>query len=215
MNTGRFYLACFRDNVGSNVSWHGKNGGGYYTDISKAHVYTLEEAQENWGHAREYDQPISADKVDELAIWKVDCQYIPRARAMPDGCETFVAFKSGKYDGNDVYWSAEFELTTDFTKAKKLSLADLHSVPGSYVVIPFEIADKAKRKTFDFRLFDMRKMVTAAGLRMPERVKKQRRKKQGTGKTRWNCPVCGKISWQYNPYDYEGCNDHCCDGYRV
>lgn len=213
MNTGRFYLACFRDNVGSNVSWHGINGGGYYTDISKAHVYTLDEAQDEWAHAREYDQPISADKIDKLAIWKVDHQYIPSETTIPDGCQTFVAFKAGEFDGNDVYWKAGVELTTDFSKAEKLSRADLHKVPSSNVAIPFEVADNAKRKTFDFSLFNMRKMVTAAGLRMPERTKKQRSKKQNTGKVMWNCHVCGKISWQYNPYDFDGCSDILCDGY--
>lgn len=40
----RFYFACLRDNVGSNVAFHGHNGSGYPTDLDKAETYTLEQA---------------------------------------------------------------------------------------------------------------------------------------------------------------------------
>ena len=35
-----------------------------------------------------------------------------------------------------------------------------------------------------------------------------------TGKTRWNCPECGRISWQHNPYDFAGCSDFSCSAWR-
>lgn len=209
----RFYLACFRDNVGSNVGWHCKGGRGYSTDVAKAQVYTLEEAQKAWEHAREFDQPISADHVDELTVWKVDHQYIPYENTIPDDCGCFVAFKSGQWDGNDVYWGSIFGLSTNFSNAKKLSRSDIEQVPDDYTIIPFTTADQAKRETFEYHLLNNRKMVHGAGLRIPEHIKKHRKRKQSSGKVRWNCPKCGKIVWQYNPYDFEGCNDLLCDGY--
>ena len=211
--SNRFYLACFRDNVGSNVAWHGKDGCGYTTDTAKAHVYTLEEAQKAWDHAREYDQPISADHVDELTVWKVDCQYVPHESTIPLDRDCFVAFKSGQWDGNDVYWLSDCTSSTDFTRAKKLSREEALKLSDDCVVIPFTAADQVKRKTFQYASFNARKMVQGAGLRVPEHIKKHRRRKQGSGKVRWNCPECGKIVWQHNPYDFEGCNDLLCDGY--
>ncbi len=41
----RFYMMCLRETVGNNASFHCHNGNGYSSDIDRAHVYTLEEAQ--------------------------------------------------------------------------------------------------------------------------------------------------------------------------
>lgn len=43
--TNRFYMMCSRETVGNNASFHCHNGNGYSSDIDRAHVYTLEEAQ--------------------------------------------------------------------------------------------------------------------------------------------------------------------------
>jgi len=48
-----------------------------------------------------------------------------------------------------------------------------------------------------------RKMITSAGIRKPKR----RRSRATTGKTRGNCPHCGKITWGYNPYEAYSCAD--------
>jgi len=50
-------------------------------------------------------------------------------------------------------------------------------------------------------------MVFGAGLKTPEHLKKAIRKKANP-MTRFNCPECGKINWQHNPHDFEGCK-HC------
>lgn len=89
----RFYLACFRDNVGSSVSFQCKDFKGYHTDIDKAHVCTLDEAQHKFNHAREYDLPLSADHVDALSVWKVDSQYIPKETICTDMHGRYVAYK--------------------------------------------------------------------------------------------------------------------------
>ncbi|MCQ6312525.1 hypothetical protein [Citrobacter portucalensis] len=42
----RFYMLCLRETVGTNASFHCRNGNGYSSNIDAAHVYTLQEAQE-------------------------------------------------------------------------------------------------------------------------------------------------------------------------
>ena len=213
----RFYLACFRDNVGTSVSFQCKEFKGYHTNIDKAHVCTLEEAQYEFNHAREYDLPISADHVDALAVWKVDHQYIPnKTQPFTDIHNTYVAFKKGVWDGNDVYWLniETCSTSTDFDEASVFDYLIAKKLDSKYVVIPFSMANNVKRRTFDFRKLNKRTMVQGAGLKTPEYLKKASRRKSNP-MTRFNCPSCGKISWQEYPYDFEGCKDVYCDEWRA
>lgn len=211
MKRNRFYLACFRDNVGSNVSFQCHGLAGYNTNVDLAHVCTLEEAQYHYDHAREYDLPLSADHVDELTVWKVDHQYIPNKTTL-DGSDQYVVYRKGKFDGNDVYWilSKALSTSTDFSLALILTAAEVKKLNPEYIALPYSLADQKKRRTFDFSKVDERVMVQAAGLKMPEHIKKLKRKKDSSGKTRFNCPSCGRISWQYNPYDFDGCGNVKC-----
>lgn len=215
----RFYLACFRDNVGSNVAFHAKDGQGYVTDIGKAHVYTREEAQRAFDHAREFDLPLSADHVDALTVWKVDSQYIP-SESQIDAGKRHVAFAGRRWDGNDVYWVARDSGTsTDFAKAAIIDHHETASLIANEatkcVVIPFEVADRVKRRTFAMANVNKRVMVTGAGLVTPDHIKRHKRRRKTTGKTRWNCPHCGRLVWQHNPYDFEGCTNLGCEGHRA
>lgn len=213
--SNRFYMLCTRETVGSNASFHCHNGNGYSSSIDRAHVYTLEEAQNSWNLGREIDQPVCADSVDALAVWHVDCQYIPTESVIEPGCESYVAYKKGDWNGNDVYWLQSGGLpTNDFSKAFVFAAANT-AEPG-IVWVPFALADKVKRRTFSINELNRRTMVQAAGLVMPDWLKKYNRKqKSRSGKVRWNCPCCGKISWQFNPYDFDGCRDIDCEGWRA
>lgn len=44
MNDKLFYLQDSRSYVGNDVLWWARNGAGYTTDLSKAHIYTKEDA---------------------------------------------------------------------------------------------------------------------------------------------------------------------------
>ena len=211
----RFYLACFRDNVGSSVSFQRKEFKGYHTDIDQAHECTLEEAQWEFNHAREYDLPLSADHVDALSVWKVDHQYIPNnTQPFTDIHNTYVAFEKGIWDGNDVYWliSENQSTSTDFDQAYVMGAEKAKKLSSRFIVIPFDLANKSKRRTFDFRKVDKRTMVQGAGLITPKHLKKVNRRNPNP-MARFNCPECGKINWQHNPYDFEGCN-HCYHGWN-
>lgn len=90
----RFYLTSSHGYLGSNVVWHRHEECGYHTDLDQAHVYTLEEAQKYWALSCGDCLPISADHVDALAIWKVDCQLIPnKTQPFNDIHNTYVAFE--------------------------------------------------------------------------------------------------------------------------
>lgn len=207
-----FYMICTRETVGSNASFHCKDGKGYATDIDKAHIYTLEEAQRAWESGRSIDQPVSKFWVDALANYHVDCQYIPRETVIQEGCTSYVGYVKGDWDGNDVYWLTEgYMPVTNFSFAKQFCEPDL--TMDNIVWLPFDIADAQKRRTFRLASFNARSMVQSAGLRIPEWLKKQRRRKGSSRKTRWNCPCCGKISWQYDPYTFSGCLDYKCEEY--
>lgn len=210
----RFYMLCTRETVGSNASFHCHNGNGYSSNIDRAHVYTLEEAQRSWDLGREIDQPVSAECVDALSVWHVDCQYIPSESLLEPECSAYVAYKKGDWNGNDVYWLQNGGLPTDdFSKATVFASANPDE-PG-IVWVPFHIADAAKRRTFNIIEFNRRTMVQSAGLVIPDWLKKHNRIKARSGKVRLNCPCCGKISWQFNPYDFEGCRDFSCEGWRA
>ena len=48
-----------------------------------------------------------------------------------------------------------------------------------------------------------RKMITAGGIRY-----RAPRPSRATGKARGNCPTCGKITWDWNPYENAHCKHH-------
>lgn len=210
--SNEFFLASFRDSVGKNMSWNGKKNNGYPTDIDKAQVYSLEEAQLAWETCRHFEQPVSAKHVRELSIFKVDCQYIPRETTLDDS-DSYCAFEKNMFDGNDVYWLTDTKTSTDFNKVKIISRSQLSEVSENFIVIPLSLAEKSKRRVFELDDFNPRKMVQAAGLIIPKKVKLLRRRKKDA-KTRFNCFTCGKLSWQEQSYYYEGCSDESCSDHK-
>lgn len=204
----RFYMACLRDTVGTNTAFHAVDGAGYTTDVSKAHVFTKEQAQKFWNSAREFDLPLSADLVDAQTKIHVDCQHIPSKTTLQEGCTRYVGYLKGRWDGNDVFWLQELK-AKPYYYDPNFGNAELFKQPldnEHTIWIPFDLANCVKRPTFNVNLIDKRSMIQAAGLVTPDHIKRANRRKSTSGKTRWNCPDCGKISWQHNPYDFEGCN---------
>ncbi|RLL19014.1 hypothetical protein [Acinetobacter chengduensis] len=206
----RFYLASAHGNTGSNMVWHCHNKRGYHTNLVLAHTFTRKEAQEEFNQG--ICQPVSADHVDALSIWKVDHQYIPFETILSDDVDAYVLFQAKRHDGNDVYWMDDelFNSSTDFSKASVYTRDQAERCTRknkSLVAIPYSDADQAKRRVFEARLFNPRIMVQGAGLRIPKAVKLLRRRVRSP-KVRFNCPKCGKLNWQHNPYDFEVCK-HC------
>jgi hypothetical protein len=207
MASNRFYLASLRDSVGTNISFHRRDGRGYSTDTDQAHVYTRKEAQRAWNNGRKFDLPLCADRVDALTVMHVDHQGLPIQTVLRDGCRHYVGFDDYSRDGNDVYWfQGHGPKTTDFMKAV------IFEAPGLYcglIWLPFDVAEALKRRTFSRGKINRRTMTQGAGLVTPALIKRERRRKD-SGKTRFNCPDCGRIAWQLNPYIFEGCRNLAC-----
>ena len=76
-----FYLQDSRSYVGNDVLWWAKGGNGYTTDLSKAEVYSLEQAQRKHD-SRPSDIPWPKDYIDQKTRPAVDMQYIKRDQAL-------------------------------------------------------------------------------------------------------------------------------------
>jgi hypothetical protein len=210
-------MACLRDSVGGSLAFHSVGGWGYTTDVRNARVYTLAEAQMAWDRGRDIDQPISASHIDKCLVWKVDHQYVPCEDTILSSTLTkYVAFKKEVWCGNDLYFKTHDELivnSTDFNKSQVMCNPEKDK---NYISIPYYTARDASRPTFRESSINRRKMITGAGLRQPEHITKSKRKRrssrQSTGLNRLNCPSCGRIAWQYNPYDFDECKNPNCNG---
>ena len=77
----QFYLQDSRSYVGNDVLWWAIDGAGYTTDISKAHVFTKDEAVRQH-ECRETDIPWPKDYIDARTRPAVDMQYIKRDEAL-------------------------------------------------------------------------------------------------------------------------------------
>ena len=210
MKSNRFYLASLRDTVGSNLSFHAKRGG-YTSDLDAADVFTREEAQKAWNNGREFDQPVCADRLDAVSVFHVDCQLLPMETPCMEEGDQYVAFQTGRWDGNDVFWRVEAGAAT--TDIEQATIYEHPINEHGYVCLPFAMVDAVKRRTASIERLDRRQMVQAAGLITPEHIKRHRRRRPSL-KTRWNCPGCGQLHWQENPYEFERCRNMECPEWR-
>ena len=81
MSERLFYLQDSRSYVGNDVLWWAKDGKGYTTDLSKAEIYSQEDAQAQHD-CRETDIPWPKEYIEAKTRPAVDMQYIKRAEAL-------------------------------------------------------------------------------------------------------------------------------------
>jgi lipopolysaccharide biosynthesis regulator YciM len=84
-----FYLQDKRCYVGNDILFWAKNGAGYVTDVSKAHIYTQEEAFKQH-RSRETDIPWPKDYIDAKTRPAVDMQYVKIDEALKDVDEKLI-----------------------------------------------------------------------------------------------------------------------------
>lgn len=200
-----FYLRDTRSNTGSSCMFWAENGNGYTTNLDKAHVYTLEEAQSHFND-RHTDVPLSKALVDKLVTVRVDHQYLDESQGgeVADGGEYVIHISRGDYDGNDVYWKAERGCTANLSDALVLTKDEAEQAMrflDDAVIYPFLYAVSISRRTFQARNVNERRMITAAGIRKPRR----KREHPTSGRTRGNCRDCGRVTWGFNPYENYTC----------
>lgn len=199
-----FYLRDTRSNVGSSCMFWAKNGCGYTTNLSNAEVFDHESAQK-YADERRHFVPLSKAKVDAVATIRVDMQLLKLNVDFSKGM--IVHRHVSQYDGNDIFFDdGNGGHTADYSKAKVYS--DVEAIVAlsnkSGAVLSKAFLDTICHPTLQAKNVNHRKMITAAGIK----YRSPRKSRQTTGKTRGNCPECGKITWDYNPYENAYCTDH-------
>lgn len=119
----QYYLQDSRSYVGNDILWWAINGAGYTTDVSKAHVFTKEEA-----------------------------------------------VRYHKNRNSDVPW------------------------PKLYV-------DAKTRPAVDMQYVKIGDALHGTGIKLV----KEKRKRPTLGKSRGNCPECGRLTWDFDPHENAYC----------
>jgi hypothetical protein len=196
-----FYLQDSRGLTGNNVMFHNIDGAGYGTNLDRLHVYTLKEAQQSHD-GRNTDIPLLKSLVDELSILAVDMQVLPNGLTF-DKNNQYVAQVTGCWNGNDICFISENSNSYNYSEAKVFNKEEGTKVgcQEGFALFAKSDMDKICRKTFQAPNIDKLNMIKRAGIKLVA----PKRKRSTTGKTRGNCPKCGKITWDFNPYE----NAHC------
>lgn len=186
--------------------FHNKDGAGYGTNLNGLHLFTLDKAQNELNHDIR-SVPLLKSEVDKLSIKAVDHQYL-EYKPQNDPNDKYVIQVKGFWNGNDIAFVVMGGKTFNYGEAHEFTKDQAKATAGdSHVIWSKTYLDTICRRTFQEGNISTRKMITGAGIK----YKKPRKKKESSGKVRWNCPSCGKINWQYNPYDFEYCSDTNCD----
>lgn len=200
-----FYLTSRHGNCGTNVMFHNKNGMGYGTNLDGLHLFTLKEAQKYLDQDIR-SRPLLKSEVDKFSIKAVDHQHLDDAGQI-DPDDQYIVQKKGCWNGNDIAFVVMGGKTYNYEKAHIFTLNQAKQFDNSsHKIWSKSYLDKICRRTFQEENINTRKMITGAGIK----YKKPRKKKETSGKYRFNCPKCGKINWQYNPYDFTSCSDVMC-----
>jgi len=113
----QYYLQDNRSYVGNDILFWAKDGKGYTTDLSKAHIYSKEDAVSQH-KCRETDIPWPKDYIDARTRPAVDMQYVDIETALQDtGIKlikpepykktTYKCYKCGRFMSEVQYWSGE------------------------------------------------------------------------------------------------------------
>lgn len=202
----RYFLTSRHGNCGSSVMFHNKDERGYGTNLDNLETYSKEEAQKHHEQYGRESLPLLVDKVLSSAKLRVDCQYLDIAEGCPRSSDEVCVVSNGSWiDGNDIGFEKDHGgVTYNLEEAKITKLSELKGLGYHHVIWSVKYIATKARKTFQFRDINTRSMCRGVKL-------KRKATRQDSGKTRWNCPCCGQINWQYNPYDFEGCRNSNCD----
>lgn len=199
-----FYKTCRHGNCGSNVTFHNKDECGYGTNLKNLETYTFEQAQKQMD-CQDGSLLLLKSEVDKFAVKHVDMQYLDITKGAPSNLDDECIIQcNGFYDGNDINFYAEIGTTFDLSNARVVSLTTALKHKKTYMTIWLKsYLESISRDTFQTVNINKRKMITNAGIRY-----RTPRQSKATGKTRGNCPTCGKLTWDWYPYENAPCKDH-------
>lgn len=186
-NPSSFYLQDSRSFVGSNVMWWAKDGNGYTTDLSKAHHYSIAEAQAQ--HTmRGTDIPWPSAYVDPRARLVVDMQYLRREEADAVSSGLFYIQGSVHFDGNDVFWrDISGGLTTNLGEAATFTKEEALILQGrsAYCVLwPQAYVDSRSRPAVARQQIQLETALAGTGITLikPKKPKNTAVRCQGCGR---------------------------------
>jgi len=201
-NETQFYLRDTRSNVGSTCTFWNKGGNGYGSNLNNAEIFTKEQAQ-RYADEKRHFIPLSKTEVDKLDTMRVDMQYLGKEGFdKKSEVDLYLVQANDDYDGNDIYFFADFGITLDPSDAKMVSKED---APNGYKLYPLEFINSIARRTIQAKNINLRVMLQGSGIK----YRSPRKQRPTTGKTRGNCSECGRIAWDYNPYEQPQCSDEC------
>lgn len=198
----RFYMTSPHGFIGSNVAFHAIDRNGYTSNIDEAREFTHEEAQKEVDSGLRYcncqEMPLSADHVDAAFTWRVDCQYIKQTYPeFKDRNDEYVAYRKYAWDGNDLEFSTGLGSSFDYSLAKVLKSEDvdpyIEHENDNFIFVPKSHTDEIARRAFQRQNISRRVMVQGAGIKGIRKPRDSHR----TGKNRFNCVICGKVTWEY------------------
>lgn len=204
-----FYLVSRHGNCGSNVMFHNLNGRGYGTDLNNLHVFTREEAQEELDHNIK-SLPLLKSEVDKLLIKAVDCQHLNSDLNIEDPNNKYVVQFKGCWNGNDIGFVVMGGKTFNYNDAAIFNHDQAEAISkndDNLEIWSKAYLDTICRSTFQEENINTRKMITGAGIK----YKKPRKPRPTSGKSRGNCPVCGVLTWDYDPHINALCKKDTCE----
>lgn len=214
-NKNTFYLTSSHGGCGSSVMFHALDGRGYTTNIKNAHIFTFEyilNAAKN-GEYNEQSIPLLCKLVDELSVIRVDSQNINQDDHFPnsiDNSDEYYAIYDNKFDGNDFHFISNENIHPSTLDPKKALILSKNSIEiylsrnlYKCFFVSKKIIDNNTRSTFKTSDINRNDMIKSAGITGIRKLKP----KNPSGKFRVNCTKCGRINWQYNPYELEECSN--------
>lgn len=189
----QFYLQDSRSHVGDGLTFHGKNHHGYYTDLDKCELYTLEQAT---GY-RDTDIPWPKDYIEARAHYGVDHQVMNEQASdamLVPGCRVYLQ-APGAWNGNDVYWIGwkQGQVTADNGLACNLNLeqariefaVDLST--GARKLWSADYINTIRRRLVWRQDVNLKEALRGTGIKLAKPVKSR------SGSSLQNCSGCGRF----------------------
>lgn len=204
----QFYLQDSRSYVGDGLSFWGLGGFGYVTDLSKAQVFSKEDACNH----RDTDIPWPKAYIDARARVGVDCQYVTLSEALyhhTDATEFYIQ-KPQCWNGNNLIWLCDDgTFTSDVAKAVVVPMAHAVTWVGRLgqsgaVVWPKPYIDKLSRRLVERDDVDIKEALRGTGIKL-DKPKKPRQQM-------FNCVGCGRFITDIQRYqnDCRNCGANNC-----
>ncbi|MER2492357.1 hypothetical protein [Catenovulum sediminis] len=192
-----FYLTSRHGDFCSSVSWWAKDGNGYTTNINNAHKFKLQEAQKHHDHEIPA-LPIECDSVDRKSRLRVDHQYLDETKGRPVNDNDLVySIAPQCFDGNDVKFCNDGFGSFNLDEAVAVTFKKaLESKAKDTLWLKSHI-DSIARPTFQRANLHKQSMCS----KFDVKVRKSKRKRTTTGKTRFNCGFCSKFIWEFGHPD--------------